>query len=137
VIPVDARQLPEVNSENEYFWRAGRDGVLSVLRCGDCKTWIHPPSPRCHECWSENLGPEAVSGDGTVFAYTVNHQAWRPDLDEQYVIAIVELAEQAGLRLTTNIIDCDPSAVHSGLRVRARFLEAGDVWLPMFVPTEE
>ena len=40
-----------------------------------------------------------VSGQGTVFTYTVNYHAFNPELPTPYVIALVELAEQSGLRV--------------------------------------
>jgi uncharacterized OB-fold protein len=51
-----------------------------------------------------------------------------------YVIALVELPEQTGLRLTTNIVRCDPAAVHVGMAVRVVFAAVEDVFLPVFEP---
>jgi hypothetical protein len=50
------------------------------------------------------------------------------------VIAIVELDEQSGLRLTTNIVNCDIGGVVIGMRVRVLFERCADVWLPLFQP---
>ena len=62
-----------------------------------------------------------MSGRGTVFTYTVNHQPFNPAVPVPYVIAIVELEEQAGLRIATNIVDCEPESVCIGLPVEVRF----------------
>lgn len=75
-----------------------------------------------------------MSGLGTVATCTVNHQAWRPGLTVPYSVAIVELDEQPGLRLTTNIVGCDPQAVYIGQRVRVQFEQQEDVWIPLFTP---
>jgi uncharacterized OB-fold protein len=48
------------------------------------------------------------------------------------VIAIVDLAEQEGLRFLTNIVDCAPEEVAIGMKVEVAFLQAEDVWLPQF-----
>jgi uncharacterized OB-fold protein len=77
---------------------------------------------------------EPVSGKGTVLTYTVNRQIWEPGLEAPYVIAIVGLDEQSGLRLTTNIVNCDIGNVAIGLRVRVVFELHDDVWLPLFQP---
>jgi uncharacterized OB-fold protein len=53
------------------------------------------------------------------------------------VIAIVELPEQSALRLTTNIVGCDVSAVHIGMQVRVRFESAEGVFIPLFEPIPE
>lgn len=62
-----------------------------------------------------------MSGNGTVFTYTVNVQPYNPEIPTPYVIAIVELAEQPGLRIATNIVDCEPDSVFCGMAVQARF----------------
>ena len=128
------RPLPIVDEQNEHFWRSGAAGELQILRCGDCGLWIHPPNPVCRRCRSRQLRPEAVEGRGTVRRFTVNHQRWKSDLDVPFVIASVELDEQPGLFLTTNIVGCAPSEVRSGMRVGVEFLHIEDIWLPVFSP---
>lgn len=73
-----------------------------------------------------------MSGRGTVVSFTVNHQAWAPDLAVPYVVAIVELVEQAGLRFVSNIVGCDPEAVRIDMPVQVKFEQIEDVWLPLF-----
>ena len=128
------RILPAVTPENEHFWLGGAEGELRFLRCGDCGYWIHPPAPICPMCLSRSVAPEAVSGRATVFTYTVNWQPWIPTLDPPYVVAIVELPEQDGLRLTTNIIGCPPDEVAIGMAVEVVFEEYDGIWLPFFQP---
>ncbi len=41
------------------------------------------------------------------------------------------------MRLTTNIVGCDPDDVHIGQEVSVRFEQHDDVWLPLFEPTGE
>jgi uncharacterized OB-fold protein len=55
-----------------------------------------------------------MSGLGTVVAITVNRHQWLPSLEVPEAIAIVALAEDAGVRLTTNIVNCDPDEVRIG-----------------------
>jgi uncharacterized OB-fold protein len=128
------RLLPRLDDNNRHFWTSGEDGKLRFLRCQVCGYWIHPPSPRCPQCLSKELDVEAVSGLATLYTFTVNHQAWYPGLDPPYVIAIVELPEQDGLRLTTGIVGCDPDAVEIGMPLQVTFENYEDVWLPFFEP---
>lgn len=129
------RLLPRVTPENEHFWTGGADGRLQLLRCAECSFWVHPPSSHCPECLTKDLRVEAVSGRAEVVTWTVNHQPWIPGFEPPYVVAIVELAEQKGLRLTTNVVGCSHDAVRIGLPVRVRFEQYDDVWLPLFEPT--
>ncbi|MCB1247915.1 MAG: Zn-ribbon domain-containing OB-fold protein [Acidimicrobiales bacterium] len=132
------RVLPRLTDANEPFWLGGAEGELRFWRCQDCGYRLHPPGPICPRCRTKHLAVEAVSGKGTVFTYTINHQPWIPTFDPPYVVAIVELAEQDDLRLTTNIVGCDPDEVTIGMPVRVTFEHYDDngyeVWLPLFEP---
>jgi len=123
-----------VVTETEPFWRGGQAGELRFWRCDDCGYLLHPPTPRCPMCLSKSLSVTAVSGRAEVFTFTVNHQPWYPNLDPPYVVAIVVLDEQADLRLTTNIVGCDPDEVRIGMPVEVVFERYDDVWIPFFTP---
>jgi uncharacterized OB-fold protein len=129
------RPLPQLTPTNEWFWTSGADGALRIQRCVDCETLVHPPAPVCPHCRSQSWEPTAVSGRGTVVAFTVNHQRWLPGFEPPYVIANVALAEDPAVHLTTNLVGCDPDEVHIGQEVTARFVRHEDVWLPLFEPT--
>ncbi len=131
----DFRILPRVTDDNEFFWTSGADGRLRFLRCGSCGYWIHPPGPICPVCHSQEVAPEAVAGNAVLHTYTVNQQAWLPGFDPPYVVAIVELPEQEGLRLTTNLVNCALDDVRIGMPVQVVFEQWEDVWLPLFEPT--
>jgi uncharacterized OB-fold protein len=132
------RILPRVTSNNEFFWTGGLHDELRFLRCKDDGYYIHPPQPICPICHGKNLAPETVSGRGTVVTYTVNHQPWMPVPELPYVVALVEIEEQAGMRLMTNIEGIPPEDVRIGLEVEVAFEhhvdDAGDVWIPIFQP---
>jgi acetyl-CoA acetyltransferase/uncharacterized OB-fold protein len=131
------RPLPQLTPFNEWFWTAGADGSLRVQGCTDCKTLVHPPVPICPACGSRSWEAAPVSGRGTVVGFTVNHHKWVPGFETPYVIAIVALSEDPTVRLTTNIVGCDPDDVHVGQEVMVRFEQHDDVWLPLFQPTGE
>ena len=128
------RHLPAITIENAFFWRAGEAGVLRFIRCRACGRYVHPPLPICPACKSRDVADQPVSGRGQVLSYTLNRQVWEKGLEAPYVIAIVELDEQPGLRLTSNIVNCDLQEVVIGMRVRVLFEHCEDVWLPLFEP---
>jgi uncharacterized protein len=128
------RVLPEVLPETEFYWKSGANGVLSFLRCQDCKFYVHPPKPICPNCYKFNLKPEAVSGKATIGGFTVNSQPWRAGVPLPYVVALVDIVEQKGLRLTTSIINCEIEDISVDMPVRVVFEEAEDVFLPLFEP---
>ncbi|MEO8693154.1 MAG: OB-fold domain-containing protein [Acidimicrobiales bacterium] len=129
-----APPLPHLTPWNRYFWTSGAEGVLRIQQCRGCQRLLHPPLPRCPDCHSDDLTETIVSGCGIVEAVTVNHQPWHPAFVPPYVIAIVALAEDPAVRLTTNIVNCAPEDAVIGLPVRVLFEQRDDVWLPLFEP---
>jgi len=125
------RVQPQLDDTNRFFWTSGEHGELRFLRCGGCGYFLHPPGPRCPVCGGPELTPEPVSGRAVVSTFTVNHQPWVGEA-EPYVIAIVELVEQEGLRLTTNIVGCPVDEVRIGMDVQVTFEHQPPVWFPLF-----
>ena len=128
------RPLPQATLVSRGFWASGADGVLSILRCPSCAAYTHPPTARCRVCHGGDLAYEPVSGEAVVVGFTINHQQWLADFPPPYVVAVVALAEDPAVRLTTNVVNCDPEAVRIGMPVRVVFEKAGDVHLPLFEP---
>lgn len=131
------RILPALDDSNRVFWTSGESGALAIVRCRACGFWIHPPSPICPSCLGRDLTPQPVSGRGTLVSFTVNHQPWIPGFDPPYVIALVELDEQPGLRITSNLVGCAIEKVEIGLPVEILFDEYDGVWIPLFQPTAD
>lgn len=126
------RTPPVITDRTAPFWTGGAHGELLIARCQACGWWLHPPMPVCPRCRGRDIRAEAACGRGTVWSYTINRHPWSPGLPPPYVLAEVELEEQAGLRLLTSIIECD--AVTIGLPVQVRFEPAGEAWAPVFAP---
>lgn len=136
------RLAPSPTPESEAFWTGGRDGDLLISRCHACGHFFHPPAPACWRCRSTDVAPEKVSGRATVAAFTIDRQPWIPGFEPPYVVAIVEIAEQPDVRLTTNVVDVEPEDMRIGLEVEVFFedwtgLAGGEetrVWIPLFRP---
>jgi len=126
------RKLPALNADNRAFWQGGETGQLLIHRCAACSRYFHPPAPLCPQCASFEVGPEVVSGRGKVLSFTINYQGWTPDLEVPYVVAIIELAEQAGLQFISNVVGMPVTDVHIDMPVQVSFLNVEDVWLPLF-----
>ncbi len=129
------RILPRVTERNSPFWTGGAEGELRIQRCQDCHAFLHPPAVICPVCHSKRLEFEVVSGRATVFTFSVNYQPWMPGPELPYVVAIVALDDAAPVRLTTNIVKCDPESVEIGMPVQVIFEQHDDVWIPLFEPS--
>ena len=130
------RKLPQITSDSSAFWQGGESGRLMIHRCSTCRRFFHPPAPICPYCGSLDVAPQATSGRGRIATYTINHQAWKPELATPYVVAIVELDDQPGLRLLSNVVELVPDQVRIGMPVHVTFEQHEDVWLPLFKKAE-
>lgn len=128
------RPAPLVTPDNEFFWTSGADGKLRLQECRACGSLIHPPAPVCRYCRSLDMGVRAVSGKATLAGFTVNHRFSLPGLPAPYVVAQVAIAEDPRIRLTTNIVECDPGLLELGQQMEVVFERAEDAWLPLFRP---
>lgn len=134
---VPGRPLPMITPDNEFFWTSGAEGLLRVQECTACAALIHPPQAVCRYCHGQQLGTRVVSGVAVLIGFTVNHRFALPGLPAPYVVGQVALVEDQRIRLTTNIIECDPGELTLGMRVEVVFEQFDDVWLPLFRPTAE
>jgi hypothetical protein len=75
-----------------------------------------------------------VSGRGKIYAYTVARQAFDGAFVEDipYVLALVELEEQANLRILTNIVGAQLDELASDVAVEVTFEDRRDYKLPQF-----
>ena len=131
------RVLPLVDEQGRAFWEAGRDGVLRFPACNQCRALQHPPGPVCRYCRSEDLGMRDVPATGVVAGVTINHQQWDARYVPPFAIATVAIDADPRVRLVTNLVDLKPEEARVGMRVRARFEQHEDVWIPLFVPSGE
>jgi acetyl-CoA acetyltransferase/uncharacterized OB-fold protein len=128
------RPLPQPTISSQPFWTSGADGRLRIAQCAACRRHHHPPQPICPQCRSLDVGMAPVSGRATVAGFTLNHQQWLPAFPPPYVVAVVTLDEDPSVRLTTNIVGCDPADVAIGMRVRVTFESHEELWIPLFEP---
>jgi uncharacterized OB-fold protein len=124
--------LPQPDADTAFFWQATARRRLEILRCDDCGTYIHYPKPACRACGSASLTPAEVSGRGRVYSYTVTHTPV-PGYEPPFAVVLIELDEQPGLRMVSQIVDVEPGDVRIGMPVEVTFQPvAEDVWLPLF-----
>jgi len=128
---------PVPTPDSEGFWSATADGVLALCWCGHCGRYRHPPVERCPGC----AGPmtfKPVSGRGTLFSYIVVHRAIAPGFQDRpgHLIGLVELDDQPGLRLSTQLEGVTAQTVRIGMALVAEIvpLRGGDLKVPIFRP---
>jgi uncharacterized OB-fold protein len=117
------------------FWDACRERRLVAQRCLHCGHWSHPPESACSACQSTSpsFAFEALRGTGRIRTWTVMRETFLPSFSKElpYVIAIVELDEQPGLRMAGRILDGPNARFELGSAVRVSFDDGSDSGLPL------
>ena len=129
------KPLPTVAGETKAFWDSCRRGQLVIQYCDGCDDYQWYPRGICADCWGESVRWVQSSGRGTVWTYTVTYQNRTPGFAEMvpYVLALVELEE--GVRMFTNIVECNPRDVYIGMPVEVTFQTATpQITIPYFKP---
>ena len=135
---VAAEPLRPVEDElTAFFWDGCRAGRLMIQRCAQCGYLQHWPRTVCKKCLSFDLGSAEMSGRGTLYTYTVCRQAFHPWFEDRlpYALAVVELTDQPGLKMVSNIVGCEPDDLQVGMELEVVFERVDDrLTLPMFRP---
>lgn len=92
----------------------GGVGRLVGSRCPACGARFFPPRHVCSRCLAEPLEPAALSTRGTVYTYTVVHQA-APGFETPYVLGYVDLPE--GVRVLGQVAGIAPDEARIGMAV--------------------
>lgn len=93
---------------------ADGEGRLLGSRCPSCGAWFFPRRQVCSRCLAEPLETAPLSPRGTVYTYTVIHQA-PPGFEVPYVLVYVDLPE--GVRVLGQLAGVAPESVRIGLEV--------------------
>ncbi|MGQ9720932.1 MAG: Zn-ribbon domain-containing OB-fold protein [Candidatus Jordarchaeum sp.] len=82
----------------ERFFQELQNRKFKVPKCKNCEKHIYPPRDFCLFCSSKNLEWVEISGEGTLYAYTINAGGIQ---FHNETIGIVELKE--GFKILTYI----------------------------------
>ena len=88
--------------------------------CVNCGSIFFPRRHVCIKCGSRELGEVKLSERGRVVSHTVVRN---PPKDYEkyvpYIVALIQLED--GVRILSQVVDCDPEEVHAGMEVEATF----------------
>lgn len=119
---------PNVNVEIRAYFDAATEGKLLLKTCETCGQNHFYPRALCPFCFSEKTKWIESSGKGVIYSYSVMRAA-----EPNYVLAYVELEE--GVRVLTNIVDCDVDTLNIGQDVKVAFVPSKDGQvIPVFTP---
>ncbi len=115
----DGTPLPQPTPDDAPYWEFVRGRELRIQRCEACGHFRHPPMPNCPACRSGATEWAAVSGEGTVFSYTIVRHAAHAALKEAlpFNVAVVMLDDAGDVRIISNVVDAAPDEIEIGMPV--------------------
>jgi uncharacterized OB-fold protein len=120
---------PALNPGDQPYFDAAAEGKLMLKKCADCGQHHHYPRALCPFCMSERVQWVQAKGTGEIYTFSVSRRAG----PVVYCIAYVTLDE--GVKMMTNIVDCDLDSIKVGQKVKVAFKKTeGGVSMPVFAP---
>ena len=127
------RPQPIPSRNSAFFWEGAARGEFLGQRCGDCQRFRHPPRPMCPHCQSVEQEVVPLSGRGVVYSWMLPVHPQLPMFDYPLICVLVDLEE--GIRLFSNLYECEPDQVETGMAVEVFFAKTqGDQAVPVFRP---
>lgn len=113
--------IPEYGTEP--YWAACNEQRLVMQRCTACGRYRWHPAPICTFCQADGFEWTQLSGRGHIYTWTVITHPVHPAAFAKvpYVVVEVELEEQPGLRILSNLVGADPAAIAFDAPVVAAF----------------
>jgi uncharacterized OB-fold protein len=132
--------LPDVCSTDKPFWDSVQEEKLLLQKCTLCGRLQFLPRPVCLDCFSMHLDWQESEGIGKIYSFTSIFVPMQPgprkrveETGTPMVFAAVDLRE--GVRVLSEIVDCNPDEIRLGADVRVCFRPAPGTSfkLPKFV----
>ncbi|PKN60285.1 MAG: hypothetical protein CVU53_03890 [Deltaproteobacteria bacterium HGW-Deltaproteobacteria-11] len=132
------KPLPVPTKWSQPFWDAAKQHKLVLKKCSKCGHIDHPPYLYCTACQADEHEWIEAAGRGKLFAYAVNYFGvpfpfWS---DLPYALGMIDLAE--GVRMISNIVECDPEQLENGMELEVVFDDVTDeITLPKWRPVKK
>ncbi len=129
--------LPDVDwNEGAPFWEGTRQGEIRFPKCRDCNKFHWHPRAVCPYCHSSNITWQALTSQPRLFTWTyVNYQLPIVTIRGPLIVIKVEFDEAPGLYLSSDLVDCQPEDVQTGMPLEVVFQKVDDkLTMPLFKP---
>lgn len=115
------KPLPRPTAASQPFWDGLRRHQVRLQQCEDCGQWIFYPRLHCPQCASRRLAWRDVSGEGTLYTFTVARVATLPEFSDELPQLLAVVALDEGPHLNTTLVGVEPDELRVGLRLRPVF----------------
>lgn len=131
------KTLPVIDSDTAPYWNAAREHRLALMRCVQTKNYIHPPGPGSPFTGGDETEWVDLGGEisGTIYSFVVVHRPFGRGFRDEgpFVVALVDVDQAPGARITANVRSVDVNDVKIGQSVRMIWEDVTDeVSLPQW-----
>lgn len=115
------KPLPRATTLSQPYWDGLKAHEVRIQHCSACGHWVFFPRSHCPACGSRRLDWKRVSGEGTLYTFTVARVPTLPEFTDEMpqLLAVIELDE--GPHLNTTLVGVAPEDLKVGLRLRPVF----------------
>jgi uncharacterized OB-fold protein len=122
------KPLPTITKYNEPFWAGLKEHEFRIPKCNSCGDYSWIPYPSCKTCFSSDVEWTKVSGNATVWTYSVIHRGVGAFVKEQpYVVVVAKLVEEPRSCLVMGyLLNANPDDVKIGMPVKVVYEDIPD-----------
>ena len=104
------KPLPHPTPISAPYWEGLQAHEVRLQRC-DQGHWLFFPRTHCPTCGSRHVPWHRVSGEGTLYTFTVARVPTMPEFTDEMpqLMAVVELDE--GVHINTTLVGVDPTQI--------------------------
>lgn len=115
------KPMPLATKISAPFWQALKENQLKIQQCNHCDGWVFYPRNHCIHCFAHDLEWKQVSGEGTLYSYTLTRIPTMPEFSDEMpqALAVVELEQ--GVRINSTLIDVAEEDIKIGMALKAVF----------------
>ncbi len=132
------KPMPEATPTSEPFWNGLKEHKVRIQYSPSSDAYVFYPRVLAPRTLADDLEWREISGKGKLYTFTVADRPTAPPWEDAVpqLLAVVELDE--GPRLSTEMVNADPTALKVGMRVSPVFEDhpEHDVTLLKYEPAE-
>lgn len=120
---------PEIRPEAKPYWESLSKGIFQIQECKSCGNRFYYARPFCPSCMSRNVAWLPVSGNGTIYSFTLVRNKGA------VASAPVFVTLDEGPTILSALVDCEHEKLAIGQRVKLKLMPAENGQpIPFFTP---
>jgi acyl dehydratase/uncharacterized OB-fold protein len=130
------KPLPQATPISAPYWEGLRHHQVRLQQC-EHGHWLFFPRTHCPTCGSRQLTWQTVSGEGTLYSFTVARVPTLPEFTDEMPQLLAVVALDQGVHINTTLVGVEPGEIRIGQRLRPVFDERpGTATLLRYTPAE-